>query len=248
LRAELAPAGSRSTSICAARAASGRRPAATAMSEPPSSTAKLTRAAAAPAFRRRDLRRHRPAARKIRVRKLRESRVSMCQTHSDSLKQPEKVHTSRGLRQLLETERGKAMSSADIARAAGVGVAMVSRYRRAMESSGSIIKDNSDSSKQPKKIQTSRGLRPRHYKKRKPPRAGLPGDRASVCPRPALRSSFRSRVGAAGRQELGKHEFGRGKGGPGRGKKTGSVTTRFPGRGRAYILDRLERDGLALGR
>jgi hypothetical protein len=72
------------------------------------------------------------------------------------------------VRQLLETERGKAMTAVDIAKAAGVGVAMVSRYRKAIESSESIIKDNSDSSKQPKKVQTSRGLRPRHYKQRKP--------------------------------------------------------------------------------
>jgi hypothetical protein len=72
------------------------------------------------------------------------------------------------VRQLLETDRGRAMTAVDIAKAAGVGVAMVSRYRRSLESSESIIKDNSDSSKQPKKVHTARGLRPLKYKKRKP--------------------------------------------------------------------------------
>lgn len=44
---------------------------------------------------------------------------------------------------------------------------------------------------------------------------------------------------------LSKQEIGLGKAGPGRGHKTGSDTTRFSDRGRAYILARLDRDGYA---
>jgi hypothetical protein len=69
------------------------------------------------------------------------------------------------VRQLLETERGRAMSAADIARAAGVGETLV---RKMMQTRVSTPLSGSDSSKRLEKVHTSRGLRPRQYKKRKP--------------------------------------------------------------------------------
>jgi len=69
------------------------------------------------------------------------------------------------VRQLLETERGQAMSNVDVAKAAGV---VESYVRKLRESRVSIAQCDSDSSKQPKKVQTRRGLRPLKYKPRKP--------------------------------------------------------------------------------
>jgi hypothetical protein len=72
------------------------------------------------------------------------------------------------VRQLLETERGRAMAAADIARAAGVAVSYVHKLMKQAETRVSNTQSISDSSNQPKKVLTSRGLRPRHYRPRKP--------------------------------------------------------------------------------
>jgi hypothetical protein len=76
------------------------------------------------------------------------------------------------VRQLLDTEMGKTMSSVDIANAAGVHINTVIRFRERQTKSGvSITKGNSES---PSKVKTSRGMRPRKYKKRKAKSAHVP--------------------------------------------------------------------------
>jgi hypothetical protein len=64
-------------------------------------------------------------------------------------------------------------------------------------------------------------------------------------PRPNLNTNPSGAAARHRKATTGKHG---GKAGPGRGKKTGDNSTRFKGKGRtsrAYILARLDRDGLA---
>jgi len=121
------------------------------------------------------------------VRDMQKSILSNTSRVSDASNQPKRVQTSRGLRprtwaveanghaglersnkdkqhsvlQLLNTDLGKSMSAKDIADRAGVEAKMVRRYQEDMKTQNSTGNAISDSSNQPKKVQTSRG-RHRH--------------------------------------------------------------------------------------
>jgi hypothetical protein len=75
------------------------------------------------------------------------------------------------VRQLLETERGKTMSSEEIRKLAGVTLSTVTRNRARLESNLSNCKAISESPKRPNpfegKVITGRGLRPKTYRTRK---------------------------------------------------------------------------------